>query len=82
MQRSDAYIGSKMVHPFKLFGILIMPLHLPLLGLTLLLLAVTALAPLLRDAPIIRPAMAATATVHVVRPSPFGSGAALRNLLF
>ena len=73
-----------MFHPFKLFGVLTMPLHLPLLGLALLVLAMTALAPLLGDAPIVRPAMAATAPVYVkvIRPSPFGSSAAMRNLLF
>ena len=73
-----------MFHPFKLFGVLTMPLHLPLLGLALLVIAMTALAPLLGEAPIVRPAMSATAAVDVgvVRPSPFGSGAAVRNLLF
>lgn len=66
-----------MIHPFKLFGMLAMPLHLPLVGLALVLLAAIALGPLLRHAPASVPALAIVDTV-----SPFGSGAALRNLLF
>lgn len=66
-----------MIHPFKLFGVLATPLHLPLLGLALVLFAATALGPLLRAAPKPMPVPAIVDTV-----SPFGSGAALRNLLF
>ena len=80
VQCSSDYLGSKM--KFASPKAHAVPLQIPFLTLLMLALAASTLLVLKHDAPQARPAFAAASDAPTSRATPYGSAAALRNLLF
>ena len=79
LRRSNAYVQRNMT---QIASRLTPPLHIPLMALFMLALAASTLLALKHEAPVPRVGYAVAAGASASHATPYGSGAAIRNLLF